>query len=101
MRKGAPDYVTDQPRLVSEDQLCANARIHFELCARLIRVRITATWCDDAEFEFEHREGLYSLADVVAWCRTLATGEDHTTCEEAWGRVYPMTFSLRSHIGYA
>jgi hypothetical protein len=66
MREGAPDYVTDQPRLVGEDQLCANARIRFELSARHIRVKIAANWCDDAEFEFEHRDGLYSLAEVIA-----------------------------------
>jgi hypothetical protein len=31
MRQGAPDYVTDQPRLVSEVQPCADARIRCVL----------------------------------------------------------------------
>jgi hypothetical protein len=98
MRQGAPDYVTDQPRLVGEDLLCAGARIRCELCVRHIRVKIAADWRDDSDYEFKHRESLYSLEEVIAWCRTLATGQDHTTCQEAWGRVYRNTFSLASHI---
>lgn len=44
------------------------------------------------------RARLHALEQVIAWCRTLATGEDHTIHEEAWGRVYRSTFSLDSHI---
>jgi hypothetical protein len=99
MGQGAPDYVSDPPRLVGEAQPCVDARLRSELCARHLRVQIAADWCDDASWSFEHRESLYSLEEVIAWCRTLATGEDHTTCEEAWGRVYRSTFSLDAHIG--
>jgi hypothetical protein len=99
MRQGAPDHVTNQPRLVGEVQPCDDARICAELCAHHLRVEIAADWCDDACWSFEHRESLYSLEQVIAWCRTLATGEDHTTREEAWGRIYQSTFSLDSHVG--
>jgi hypothetical protein len=69
------------------------------LCARHFRLHIDATWCDDAEWQFERCQGRYSLDAVIAWCRTLAAGARHEMSEEAWGRVYRTIFSLDSHIG--
>lgn len=84
-----PAFVIDEVRVASEVG-SGDARIRCELCTRHLRVEITATWCDDADDAFETRESLYPLDSVVAWCRTLADGEDHVG--------YRNTFSLDSHV---
>lgn len=97
MHEGPPAFVVDPPRLVGEVQRCGDADVQPELCAKHLRIGISAAWCDDVEWAFEQRESLHSLDALVAWCRTLATADDHTIHHEAWGRVQRQTFSLDSH----
>ncbi|MBK8251331.1 MAG: hypothetical protein IPK82_01515 [Polyangiaceae bacterium] len=99
MNHARPAYVTDSLRLAGEIQKAGSADIQVQLCTHHLRVLIRAEWCDDAEWTFEPRETFEPLDHLIAWCRTLATGQDETVYQEAFGHNYRRTFSLDSHVG--
>lgn len=97
MRDGPPAWLHAKALATSAPQQVDDARVHAERWNAGIRLCAAGDAEDDAAWTHEAWSICFSLAEAVCLCNTLATSQDSSFEEAAWGRVYRRVFSLDSY----